>query len=564
MRLILTACLLLANLVHAQPVSGTTTVSPNSISLPSIPVRDAKRLFLMKEGQTSSIILPVLGQQRVTLHHLTQGADATRYWHGTLNQHPGSAFMLRQRGGTVTGTITLSSTHYRISQPVSSQQIQLQRGELPIDRNTPQVMTPKSTGKASTNRGSWPVLFNMSSLQALPSSAEVRLSLPTGEALVLLHGKITTDNLGVTNWTAYSRDDGPGYDTIISQKGNYITGTIRTRSQTFQITTRQGETLLTDTQAAGLMPAPFQEDGRAPPTKQTGPIKAHDGISICTTLNCSVGIQSWQPSGFPCLRGSCISGNLQTWKATRIDVLIAFDPALGGGSTSDLIPAQATISNSITAANQAFTNSRIKTWLNVVHTESITTYPDNDNDTALEDLPPATTNSAFSSLTSLRITHHADLVIYMRPYTALPTGATTTNSCGVAWLLGQGSRGTAGVSQDKDYAYSVVSNGTSPNPNNPNLQYTCDNLVLAHEVGHLLGSAHDKAHSNGTGAFPYSYGYGFDGAFGTIMSYLHPQVAIFSNPSLNYCGAPLEPCGNSQANNTLSINQTSPYVAIFY
>lgn len=90
--------------------------------------------------------------------------------------------------------------------------------------------------------------------------------------------------------------------------------------------------------------------------------------------------------------------------------------------------------------------------------------------------------------------------------------------------------------------------------------YYCESLTLAHELGHNLGAAHDKANSSFAGVFSYSYGKGTSGQFGTVMSYIQPKVALFSSPQLS-CTAAKAPCGTSTENVVATVLQTKATVA---
>ena len=96
--------------------------------------------------------------------------------------------------------------------------------------------------------------------------------------------------------------------------------------------------------------------------------------------------------------------------------------------------------------------------------------------------------------------------------------------------------------------------------------FYCSDYALAHELGHNMGSAHDRANASVPGISSYSYGYGIEGSFGTIMSYFDPQVGMFSNPATTCSTSPFYACGiaagdPNEANNALSLNNVASVVA---
>jgi peptidyl-Asp metalloendopeptidase len=179
---------------------------------------------------------------------------------------------------------------------------------------------------------------------------------------------------------------------------------------------------------------------------------------------------------------------------------------------------EALITLGVDSANQAYSNSQIAMQLRLVHTAEVAYTESGAIDTDLTRLQN-TTDGIMDQVHQLRDQHKADLVALI-----VDNGG---NSCGIAYVMINGPRASfAG------YAFSVTARDCIANN------------TFAHELGHNMGDAHDRA-TGGTGAFPYSYGYRDEvGKFRTIMAYACPTVSCprvkyFSNPRLLYNGRPL-------------------------
>ncbi|MBS0381715.1 MAG: VCBS repeat-containing protein [Proteobacteria bacterium] len=224
------------------------------------------------------------------------------------------------------------------------------------------------------------------------------------------------------------------------------------------------------------------------------------------------------------------------------------------------------IQNLVDITNQAYIASGVNVQIQLVYSLRVN-YPDNtSNQSALDDLTGLDTNGnpvsvpvSLRNIASLRVKYGADLVALVRSYQNATQG-----NCGIGWLVG-GDETPIVPNQSNAYGYSVVSDGS-------NGGYYCLDTTFAHELGHNMGSAHDRANASNPGAYPYSYGYVGNGTngFSTIMAYgttTTTPLAVFSNPNISTCQN--TPCGvpdsntSSSADNAHSLNNTAPLIAQF-
>jgi hypothetical protein len=222
-----------------------------------------------------------------------------------------------------------------------------------------------------------------------------------------------------------------------------------------------------------------------------------------------------------------------------VTLLAIYSPQFANGFTNPITR----INQMIAFTNQAYDRSGIFIELQLVHAQEISFDNGANTGTLLDRVSDGT--HSFTGTHALRDEHFADLVAVL-PYVS------QGGIGGIAWVSGNQAQNAYSVSQ---FAF-----------------YGSDSL-FAHELGHNLGSNHERRSANPsqsrpcTGGFTgYSCGHG-NGAQGTIMSYLDDSAwgYVFSNPDLDCNG---EPCGIAQgqanaADNRASFNLTGPLVQAF-
>ncbi|HXH01520.1 MAG TPA: FG-GAP-like repeat-containing protein, partial [Xanthomonadaceae bacterium] len=375
---------------------------------------------------------------------------------------------------------------------------------------------------------------------------------PSGEQLTFNYQRHVEHPNG--DWTWVGKLDGAeGEEALITFGERAAFGSIgQAGKPPLRLTIRDGVSWLVETDpsaVAGLnSPAtkPARSDYLLPPEKAVA-------LAANAPQTASVGTAQATPSA---------SGPV-------VDVVLGytngFVAGLGGESQ-----ALTRLYNLIDITNQSYINSQVNAQVRLVRAVQVF-YPDaTDNNAALKELTghtgreSAPVSPALQPLRQARDAYGADLVSLVRKF-----NDPENDGCGVAWLLGGGRTGIDG--SDVPFGYSVVSDGIDAGNDGKN--YFCRDETLAHELGHNMGSQHDRKTATVDGAlkygiYDYSFGFKTDTSFGnfyTIMAYGdsgQTRYRVFSNPRVNYCGGLV--CGvENDADNARSLNQTIPIIASF-
>jgi len=228
---------------------------------------------------------------------------------------------------------------------------------------------------------------------------------------------------------------------------------------------------------------------------------------------------------------------------SNISMLIIYSREFGEGFASPTVR----INDLLSFTNQSLSDSNIRINFTLARAQQLNFNNSLSTGSVLQQVTNGT--GAFSGVAALRNQVGADMV-------AVLSFSPGSSANGVAWVNGD----------NPNFAFSAT-----------RLSPGCCNSVFAHELGHNMGSGHERASVNSSASDPcsnfnftgFSCGHGNASRnWGTIMSRLNRRNAgnVFSNPLSSNCRG--EPCGIPQgqagaADNTRSFNIARLLVANF-
>lgn len=402
---------------------------------------------------------------------------------------------------------------------------------LPVNKS-PAMIAAEMARMSMPVQAATPVKLNVMELAALSLNNEANFTLPGNRGsypIVYERTEVAPGN-NIT-WIGYLKPFGKNFRAILTSGPGGAYGRILTPEGEFRLHSVAGEQWLIDTATAKMIPFyTVDDDAVAPPVDFSLPKKGEDLLvaAVVPTPQTTIDLMVLYTSGL----------------VTRLGSVAA---------------AESRIANLVAVANQAYIDSEVAVTLRLVHAEQVNYSDSASQSTALNALTYGT-DPALAGVATMRNNYGADLVMLMRPYVQ------SMGSCGLAWLGGYNNTPMSGSAS---YGYSAVLDGNDG-------YYYCDDYTFVHELGHNMGSAHDRVTEGvptgpSDGAYSYSFGYGVNNAFTTIMAYPSsytsaPRIGRFSNPYISTCGGMA--CGVSEsasnsANNVLSLNNTRQDVANF-
>ena len=536
-------CLMSLVMIAGAASAATPGQARPEVLLPAQEVRieqamqlDMARLLKAQAGDSWDVQLPRVGARRLTLETVVTGRDGRKSWHGRLGNAAGDRIYLKQTQRGLSGGVRVGGQVFAVAQ----------RGSGPLTAKPAATVAAVATQAfvlgAVVEPGVRVIAPNLAALADAPVGSEWAMPLPDGKTEVVVITTSGIDEHGFQQVSAISRMDGIGQSSQWTVGPDAVFATIHTTQGEYQVVTRQGRTEILDPRAAGLS-GPKGDDHIEAPANGLGA-----GFAVAAAGSISTGAVT---AGATATAATTTTTQPVPLKAgtvdTQINLLMSYSPGLvtlWGTETA----ARTRMVNLVEVANQAYVNSgtgvkfRIVGWRPVKAADAT---PQVQLDALRRDV------GAFAGTAAQKVSNSAAMTVFVAPFNAVTS---TTGTCGLAYVPAAGAAGLTTYKQQAPLLmFASINDGQHGN-------YYCESLTLAHELGHNLGAAHDKANSSFPGVFPYSYGKGVSGQFGTVMSYIPPKVALFSSPQLT-CTAAKAPCGTSTENVVATVMQTKATVA---
>lgn len=344
---------------------------------------------------------------------------------------------------------------------------------------TPQTVTPGKHGVAAVK-----FVPNLAALRK--GGEDFSLALPGGPLVTLRRSLHEDRGHGDLLWRGKVLQDDDSL-VLLTVKNGVMVGTVQTLGTTYVVRTGADGQVL---EQVVPMTAP----------RDAGPILVPvEGRTLAGSLR---------------IAGSAAVATAAAGQGTtQIDVMVLYTDAVAtaaGGRAS----VEAEIQAVVDLGNQVFQNSRVKASYRLVHAGIAPA--------AFQDPLPASSLPVFArdgNVAALRSFHGADLVaLYANDVYLDSPDPPGSGLCGIA--VGNNVENPNGGA-----AHQLFDRSTCP-----------DLFTYAHENGHLLGMDHNPEDASSSGYYPFGFGHYVPGVFGTVMSYLGPTSAYFSNPKIKFQG----------------------------
>jgi hypothetical protein len=229
---------------------------------------------------------------------------------------------------------------------------------------------------------------------------------------------------------------------------------------------------------------------------------------------------------------------------SKIDVMVVYTLAARQSAGGTVSAIETLIDTAVAETNAGYQNSGVSQRLNLVHAEEVDYSESNFDWNTTLFLLSGTSDGVMDNVHAMRDAYCADEVVLL---------VGNNDHCGIAYIM-------------QDLLPTFASNAFAV------VSWYCATgyYSFGHELGHNMGSAHDRANAEDTGVFNYSFGYQDPlEAFRTIMAYDCeggcPRLNYWSNPEISMDGRPMgvvytDPLA---ADNHRSLNNTAYTVANF-